>query len=72
MAVPFTFTINPSPAQVGRRTASVNACAFEAVIEILAVSPSGNSVSIASDTSRDARRAVLGAYRFTQTVSGDS
>src|SRR5262245_11836929 len=49
-ASPFTFTLNPSPAHSGRRSAIVNAFGADGVTVSVAASPSGNVVSIASLT----------------------
>src|SRR6185436_14702786 len=66
-AVPFTFTVNPSPAQLGRRTASVNFFGAGIVSEIVALSPSGKPVSILR-FAPVASSAVDGTKRLTQTV----
>src|SRR5262249_26628506 len=69
---PFTLTSNPSPAQTGRRTASVNAFGDGSVTLIVALSPSGKSVSILSCTPAVVNCAEDGTNRLTHNLSGDS
>src|SRR2546428_10524076 len=69
---PFTLTANPSPAQTGRRTASVNAFGAGSVIVIVAASPSGKSVSILNCTPAVVNCAEDGTNKLTHNLSGDS
>ena len=66
--MPFTLIAKPSPAQAGRRTASVNGVTEPLVMTMEAVSPSGKLESIFSVTP-DLSVAVDGTNRLTHTVS---
>src|SRR6202011_2902054 len=67
--LPLTLTLNPSPAQNGRRSASGKFCDDGGVTLTVAVCPMGRSVATSSFTPADSHSAVEGAYRFTRSLS---
>ena len=69
ITLPLTLTPNPSPAQNGRRSASVNFFDACGVILMVAVCPMGRSVATSSLTPADFQSAMEGAYRFTQSLA---
>src|SRR5438105_4785655 len=60
---PLTLTLNSSPAQTGRRRASVNFLDDSGVSLTVAVCPIGRSVATSTFTPADFHSAMEGAYR---------